>query len=508
MTFLRTESRPLRTVCWMLRVPAGTLCGWDRGFDANMSPYGMPDQRGKSGKVTIEVVRHVVDAAREYKNKNLRLRLKSFTREVCDGLGMELSRKTVEEILIANDLFKAETRKKRPRFYQSLRQRIPNGLVSIDGSDFIVFIDDGRLDYNVELSVDVGSFCHTAFSVNRSETAEEVIEVLEGHRRLWGEPLGVLFDSGSANLSGMVDDYLKAHGIEKVPAGPGNPKGNGTDEGAFGQMKRTLGKIRVDASSPWALGKSILNLLVGVYVRMKNQMGSWKNEVTREDSMRAGAPPAKRAEERKRLVAHNQARNAPDPNPAKVERLHFIIGHHGLTPEEPALRRAERCIAYYDLDAIGQSETAFLKAVSRDVRRRTLPYFFGVLKNIQKQIDDDRRQAYCRERYNYGCMLENERRLKERQVVEAPPTIEQIVRMAEKAVTAPARFVKQLATRRAKEWTGILLGPARYIEPLRKQIIDAAGTLTHLTLDQKEKVINLIEEFLTPKTGEECVTLV
>lgn len=497
----------MRTVCWVLVVPAGTLGGWNQGFDGDMAPYAGPDQRGKARKVTIEVVRYVVDKARGYRDKNLRLRLKGFTKEVCEGLAMDLSRKTVEEILIANDLFKAETRRKRPRFYQSLRQRVPNGLVSIDGSEFIVFIDGKGFAYNVELSVDVGSFCHTAVSVGQSETAEEVIEVLERHRRLWGDPLGVLFDSGSANLSGKVDGYLKAHGIEKVAVGPGNPKGNGTDEGAFSQMKKTLGEIRVDASSPRALGKSILDILLRVYVRMKNRMGLWKNESTPQSKMNAGAPPAKQVEERERLAAHNKKRNAPDPNRAKVERLHFILGHHGLTPEERALRNAERCIGYYDPEAISQSEEAFLKAISRDERRRNLPYFFGILKNIQKKIDDDRRAIYCRERYNYGCMLENERRLKQQQTEDAPPTIEQIVRMAERAVTVPARSVKELAMRRAKEWIETLVGAVRYIEPLRKRIIDAVGSLSHLTLDQKEKVLNLIEEFLTPKNGEECVTL-
>ena len=31
----------------------------------------------------------------------------------------------------------------------------------------------------------------------------------------------------------MIVSYLSDCGIEMVPAGPGNPKGNGTDEGAF-----------------------------------------------------------------------------------------------------------------------------------------------------------------------------------------------------------------------------------------------------------------------------------
>ncbi len=68
-------------------------------------------------------------------------------------------------------------------------------------------------------------------------------------------------DHRSANLSEDAIDYIKAEGIELVAAGPRNPKGNGTDEGAFSQMKRALGTIHIDMSSPKALAKSVLESL-------------------------------------------------------------------------------------------------------------------------------------------------------------------------------------------------------------------------------------------------------
>jgi hypothetical protein len=71
-------------------------------------------------------------------------------------------------------------------------------------------------------------------------------------------------------LSGEVRQYLEAHPIEFVPAGPGNPRGNGTDEGAFSRMKRAIGTIRLDTSSPMALGRSVLHAVISVYVKMRN----------------------------------------------------------------------------------------------------------------------------------------------------------------------------------------------------------------------------------------------
>ena len=113
--------------------------------------------------------------------------------------------------------------------YQSLRKEIPNGLVSVDGSELIVWLDGEPYKFNLELSVDVKTFNHTGFSVGDTENSDEVIKVLEAHRKDWGNPLGVLCDSGKWNLSEQVRSYLQVNDIELVPAGPSNPKGNGTD---------------------------------------------------------------------------------------------------------------------------------------------------------------------------------------------------------------------------------------------------------------------------------------
>ena len=68
----------------------------------------------------------------------------------------------------------------------------------------------------------------------------------------------ILSDYGSANCADSTLGYIKDHGIEFAPAGPANPKGNGTLEGAFSQMKQALGPIRIAASSPKQLAESIL----------------------------------------------------------------------------------------------------------------------------------------------------------------------------------------------------------------------------------------------------------
>ena len=115
-----------------------------------MVPLIVPDGRGKACKITPDIVRQIVEVA---KSKS-RIRLKLFTRQLTAEKDIVLSSKKVGQILIANGLYRPETRRPRPRFYQSLRQGIPNGLVSIDGSEFTVWIE--HMPYKFNLSVERG----------------------------------------------------------------------------------------------------------------------------------------------------------------------------------------------------------------------------------------------------------------------------------------------------------------------------------------------------------------
>ncbi|MCP4267420.1 MAG: hypothetical protein GY777_17960, partial [Candidatus Brocadiaceae bacterium] len=155
-----------------------TLSDWDKLFDSNLVPYKRPERRGKCGKVTIEIVRSVVNKAKEIQSQGGRIRIKQFCHMLKEELTIDLGRKTVQEILVANDLFAPTTRIRRPVFYRNICRRIPNGLLSLDGSEFTVTVDGKPYTFNLELGVDVGSFCHTGFDISKTETAQTIIAVL------------------------------------------------------------------------------------------------------------------------------------------------------------------------------------------------------------------------------------------------------------------------------------------------------------------------------------------
>lgn len=488
----------------MLAVSISTLSAWNQGFDEKMKPLIVPDNRGKASKVTVEIVKRIIDKAKGMKLQGKRIRVKQFSKALRKEEQIVLSAKTVKEILIANDLASAHSRKRRPKFYQSLCQKIPNGLLSLDGSEFTVWLDDTPFKFNVELAVDVESFSHTAFSVADTETAQEVINVLESHCKKWGSPIGVVFDHGSGNLSQDVKNYIKPYGIEPVPVGPANPKGNGTNEGAFSLMKKTLGTIRLDMSSPKALAKSVLNALISVYIYMRNRLCLHGRKIPPMEHMARPVSEDQRNFECQRLKEHKKSKATSEEDQLKLDRLHWVIHHYGLDVEPSVLKRAEYTIKAYELETIAETERAFLKATSRKSDRRSLAYFFGILKNIQKKRDEDAKKRYCQERYNHQVMLKMQRQQNAQQ---DPISVDDIVNMLEKAVTQNTQFVKELSLRKAKEWTNKLMESYTYIGLLKKKLSDAIGKLNHLNLEQKQKAWELLDQFLKHKSAEECVTL-
>lgn len=498
--FLRNNPfHPARLVAWVLRVSLTTLRGWNQHFDENLIPYEREETRGKSTKVTCEHVRQIVKLAKKKIAQKERIIIKSFSQEINNELEIDLADETIREILIANDVWAVNTRKRRPRYYQNLCQRIPNGLLSIDGSELEVIIDGEPHKYNLELGVDAGSFCHTGFEISKTETAKAVIAVLEQHTRDYGLPLGVVFDHGTANLSDEVKKWLREHDVEIVPAGPGNPEGNGTCEGAFSQLKELIGTITLKTSSPEKLGADILAALVSLYLQMRNKLSLRRNGVVPQAAMEVETTEQVRQKERERLVQHNINRQDSGNEQDKLETLHWIIEKYALKVDAPSFHRAGYSIKSCGIEAIRKTERAFIKAVDRNASRQNLAYFFGILHNIQQKIDDDQYQEYCREKYHYQSVLESEKqKLVERQEPKKP-SFEVIVELAASSVGVSENIQKN-SRHICKGWLKMHLKASGYVESIKKKIQDVIGASSELDMNAKELVWQWLEPLMSKKT--------
>jgi len=487
----------------VLHVSQSVLGDWNQVFDEALRALEVPENRGKASKITVEMVRVIVRAAEERIQRGKRLRIKGLTKELREKEGIDLSKRKVRDVLIANNLFAPETRKKRPRFYLSLRKEIPNGLLSLDGSEMVVWLDEEPYKFSVELGVDVKTFDHSSFSIGDSENSEDLIKVLEAHREKWGDPVGVLFDHRSSNLSEEVSQYLERHGIEMVPVGPYNAKGNGTDEGAFSQMKQALGMIRLNLSSPRELARSVLEKLISLYIAMRNRIPVKGTPLSPSEAMRTPVTREQRDLEREKLKEHNRSKSGRKGDQDKLDRLHSMLRYHGMTPEPDAMKHAERSIQGYEKEAISAAEEAFLKAVNRNPEKKSLSYFFGTLIRIQQERDNEAYRRYCHQRYNEEVMMQMKR---QEQETRNTHSVEGVVSMLVQAVKASVQFVKELATRKAQEWIQELMKSYRYVGALKSSFSEALGNVKDLTVEEKNRIWELIEQFLKPKTAGKSVT--
>jgi len=168
-----------------------------------------------------------------------------------------------------------------------------------------------------------------------------------------------------------------------------------------------------------------------------------------------------------------------------------------LNIDEPSLKRAQTCIVYYDQEAIAKSEEAFLTAIRRDQNRRTMPYFFGILNRVQKEMDEQKHKDYCYKRYNEQQMRERERQKHQGMLEMAQPTtIENLVAMLQEVLKTKVGFIRETSIRLVKQMLQNLKDQYQYMGVLKKKISDALGAVQSLSLTQRQEAFNLVEECL------------
>ena len=93
--------------------------------------------------------------------------------------------------------------------------------------------------------------------------------------------------------------------------------------------------------------------------------------------------------QRQQLKDHKKAKAGGQENQLKLDHLQWVIDRYGFELEAAVLKRAQYSIKFYELEAINETQKAFVKATNRNADRCNLSYFFGILKNIQQQRDEE-----------------------------------------------------------------------------------------------------------------------
>ena len=119
--------------------------------------------------------------------------------------------------------------------------------------------------------------------------------------------------------------------------------------------------------------------------------------------------------------------------------------------------------------------------------------------------DDDAYKRQCQERYNYDQM---KKQIKEqdKQRKPKPSTVQNVLNILLSAIKAPAKYLKDVSLRRAKEWTNELIQTTKYIGTLRKKFEKKLVEMSQLSLEQKNKVWGYVTELLSLKPDGKSVT--
>lgn len=171
--------------------------------------------------------------------------------------------------------------------------------------------------------------------------------------------------------------------------------------------------------------------------------------------------------------------------------MHWLLNYHRLDIDDQTLSRAEKCVVWYDLATIAAAEAAFLKAVSRDDGRTTLPYFFGILRNMQEETDIAKHRDYCRQRYQHQQLVERERQRAEEDDPVSPRTL---VDMLRSAVALPIAPIKEIAMRQVDRMLVQLKEQYRYVGVLKKAILEAVAGINYMSVPQRQEIIAWAEQ--------------
>jgi len=406
----------------VLGVPLPSLLRWNSEADGNAQFPKKPERRGIYRRAGPEDIQRVLEA---YNALSEDMTLEEFT----VGFNKKypentLDRRTITRILQANGLRKIETRGGPPPYHGRFKVYFPGAQVSLDAKQCdVVFLGEKRqvITLTKEVGIDIASGAILGDALGKTENSNGVERVLVQVREECRAVLALLSDNGSANRAADAEGIFQwEEGDGRIFSFPCHPQTNPYSEGLFGQFSRIVGPIEIDGTSRETIAASVLEVVWRVFIHFHNyspreRLGG-KSPL---EYLRQYVPVPEEVEAaRKGLQAQREKSRAsrePHPrlsDPAFRSRVEGILRRNRL----PAtLEDALNALLPYDDGVIGRSSDAFFVQSNLkgfDERKRTLPYFVGIVRNKQKESEAELRRAEYLRRETAGRLAEEERHRK------------------------------------------------------------------------------------------------
>ncbi len=387
----------------VLGVPLSSLVRWNSEADGNAQFPEKPEHRGIHRRAGPEDIRRVID---HYNALTEDVTLEEFTVSFNEKHPQNtLDRRTITRILQGNGFREIETRGGPPPHHGRFKVYFPGAQVSIDAKRCdVVFVGEKRqvITMTKEVGIDIASGAILGDALGKTENSDGVVRVLVQMREEYRGILALLSDNGSANRAADAEGIFQwDQGDGRIFSFPYHPSTNGHMEGLFGQFVRIVGPLEIDDSSRETIAASVAEIVWRVFIHFhnysprerlggKSPIAYLRDYVPTPTEVEAARKGLQEQREKSRASREPHPRLA---DPAFRSRVEGLIRRLRL----PAtLEDAVKALLPYDDTVIQHSSDAFFVQSNRDgfdERKRTLPYFVGIVRNKQKESDAELRRA-------------------------------------------------------------------------------------------------------------------
>lgn len=277
----------------------------------------------------------------------------------------------------------------------SFRTYFPGAQWVGDGMQVPVVVDGQHFIFNVELDVDAYAGAFVGAIVSDTEDSAAVIDAFAyGVNTTGAPPLALLLDNKPSNHTPDIDAQLG----ETIPirATVDRPQNKAHVEGAFGLFSQVLPPLVLDSrSSAHDLARSLLDIVVGTWVRTTNHRPRKDRDGRSRIELYADAPTDEQIEQARRELrelADRQERArqtlSARRRPELLALLDDFFERLGLLDPERHFRIA---MAAYSKDAIIDALAIF----EGKRRANTLPdgadarYLLGIVKNVTAKTEGE-----------------------------------------------------------------------------------------------------------------------
>jgi len=366
--------------------------------------------QGKKTTFSDEQTAFVVKLWKSYAEERKKVKINAFMKHLREQwkrqswLTPAPSRKTVEDMLLANDCRKRKIKpNRRRRYHPKIKRYFPHAQTVLDGKQVIVSLNDQDFVFVLEFCKDMATDAIGGYAIGKSETAELVKQAFDQHCSNHTKPLATLIDNGSGNLKAAID--LGAEGVLVIKAYPYRAESKGQIEGEFSLFEKKVSRIVIEGQNEKEQAMNILKTIAEIYLRLRNQTPRCSVCPFTPKKLSEAKLDADNAEKSyQALKVQQEKREKQAEQRLKVSQefndlVDSIVKTQKLTGD---ILKFKKSANWIELSTLKEAEIKFAAQSQRDnfdPGKRTMAYFFAIARNIQKEKDQAIREQAARRRY-------------------------------------------------------------------------------------------------------------